>query len=45
MNKALDPLKKITPLLQHIKLDNKKKAELFPDLLLVLKTTQKAPIS
>ena len=36
MNKVLDPLKKIEPLLQHIKLD-KKKAESFPDLLLVLK--------
>ena len=36
MNKLLDPLKKIDPLLQHIKLD-KKKVESFPDLLLVLK--------
>ena len=36
MNKVLDPLRMIKPLLQHIKLD-KKKAEAFPELLEVLK--------
>ena len=35
MDKVLEPLKGISPLLQHIKLD-KKKAEAFPDLLKVL---------
>jgi hypothetical protein len=36
MERVLIPLKKIDPLLQHIRLD-KKKAESFPELLLVLK--------
>ncbi len=40
MNKVLDRLK-INPLLQHVKLD-KKKAESFPDLLLVLKNHTKS---
>ena len=35
MDKVLAPLKKISPLLKHIKLD-KKKAEAFPELLTVL---------
>ena len=36
MDSVLRPLKKISPVLQHIKLD-KKKADSFPELLLVLK--------
>ena len=36
MNKVLDPLRLINPLLQHIKLD-KKKADAFLELLEVLK--------
>ncbi len=36
IDKVLAPLKKINPLLEHIKLD-KKKAEAFPELLTVLK--------
>ncbi len=41
MERVLDPLKKMNPLLQHIRLD-KKKAESFPDLLLVLNNHTKS---